>query len=599
VPQSARACGDAIRRRPQPPRVSHSTLQTLQKLRAPFPSACVRIVLYRLRVRESSAYVRLVGRPLRRPMDGFFGSGTSQSNSFAVLIRTHAPSAAALSRICAWAAAAERHPLCRLFAVSVDATQPPGQRAAEALRRLLPANALVHSYNEAALGATYPVLETECRARLNGITTSWHRFCQPQDQAVPKYSASLAWGFHAEAINLFVQSCSSPRVAVNGQFDLSWEHLWVLEDDVGFTGDDLVADCLARYCSDPADLISPTCEPVFRLGTGGRALGSNWNWAYMGSDAFLDLVPPQRRVKSAEHVQRFSRRFLDALHRFSTGALHPALSGSHAGSQGASAPMVPAPVPVPLLVSTRTLRSASAAAASQQLLSQPSPPQRLQPPQPPPQPPPQQPPQPPPQPPPPMLLHHHHQQQMLRLQTLQAQQLHHQRHVANGMTYPTVASPPSLPVATSAAAAAAAAAANASAAAAAYYYYSQMGAMPVGGVPPVIAAPAVPNGAVPAPPWGIVPAPPVGALQLAQLPSGIPPGCTPATPPAGAGAVIAWSEMSVPSLALHLGLRVATLAPEHVGHIFSFDGRVTSAEHWGEICRHPACGKRLFHALKF
>lgn len=380
--------------------------------------------------------------------------------------------------------------MCRLFAVSVDVTHLRGQQAAAELRRLLPTAALVHTYNEAALATFYPVLEAECRKRLDAITSGW-----TTDHTARRQSTNLAWGFHAEAINLFLQSCchTAGTSAAQYSYDFNWEHLWVFEDDVGFAGGDLVCECLARYCTEPADLISTPCEPVFRLGTGGRTLGSNWNWAYMGSDAFLSLIPPQQRIKSSEHVQRLSRRLLDALHRLSLGPSSPSeLRASIHHSQ-------------PLVASSgRTLRSHSTAT----------------------------------QPPPP-------------------------------------------PPATIAIAAA--------------------------------AAPGIPALATPSANTMLSMMANVVALPTRTEPPALlrPPGATPTRRVSHGGAadvfnahhvsggIVAWSEMSVPTLAWKLGMRIVTLSAEHIGHIYSYDGRITSAEQWDQICAHPGCAKRLYHALKF
>jgi len=156
------------------------------------------------------------------------------------------------------------------------------------------------------LCAAYPVLEAECLARVNAATKgAWQRWGNHPQPGQPARPASLAWGFHSEAVNLWAQR--------GGGRSSGWDFLWVLEDDVGCTGD--LLDCLAAYASDrDADLIGAPSTPAFRIGRSGRAIGSRWCWARAGSDAFLARVPEGRRLHAAEHVQRFSRRLLDGLH---------------------------------------------------------------------------------------------------------------------------------------------------------------------------------------------------------------------------------------------------------------------------------------------
>ena len=230
-----------------------------------------------------------------------------------ILVRTHDPTQAMVERICAWALSAMS---CNVgFAVSVDATNPPGLAAASLLREVLPLGAFVHSYTEADLAAAYPVLQSECiRSADNPSGGQWRawgahaRAWQPQNNGksvAALWPASLAWGFHAEAINLFAQQ---------SQILTAFDYLWVLEDDVGFTGD-LVREMCAAYVCDTADLISSEVEPIFR----GGVSASQWCWTNTGSNAFLSLIPPHQRCRSAEHVQRFSRRFLNSLHQLSAG----------------------------------------------------------------------------------------------------------------------------------------------------------------------------------------------------------------------------------------------------------------------------------------
>lgn len=215
------------------------------------------------------------------------------------MVRTHNPSDAMLDRMREWSASAAASGC--MFVASVDISQPPGQEAATALERM---GIAVHAYSAQDLRDAYPVLDDECLKRVDTASKGeWQRWGNRPRPGEPTRPASLAWGFHIECINLWAQ------LRVNRG---TWDHVWVLEDDVGCSGD--LVSCLASYATDSSDLIGPSSSPVFRTGRRGRALGSKWCWARTGSDAFLARVPTVQRLKSAEHVQRFSRRLLDTLH---------------------------------------------------------------------------------------------------------------------------------------------------------------------------------------------------------------------------------------------------------------------------------------------
>ena len=249
-------------------------------------------------------------------------TSTASSNRLsrtALLVRTHNPTVAMLARIQDWEQSAARAG-CACFIVSVDTTHPPGREAADALN-LAWSNSILHTYCGSDLAAAFPVLEKECLARVEAASHgAWHRWGgatrRPGQVLLP---ASLAWGFHGEAVNLWACCAESWDWHV-----ATWDFVWVLEDDVGCAGGDLVMDCLAAYADDvSSDLIGAMPEPVFRMGRGGRALGSRWCWAHTGSDAFLARVASADRLKAAEHVQRFSRRLLEALYDLATDRQAP------------------------------------------------------------------------------------------------------------------------------------------------------------------------------------------------------------------------------------------------------------------------------------
>jgi len=80
----------------------------------------------------------------------------------------------------------------------------------------------------------------------------------------------------------------------------AYEYVWVLEDDVGVTGD--LANITNAYASSKADLLTHGCGPC-----------SATQPASFVSPAFEAYVPEKDRLCSFEFVQRFSARLLKEL----------------------------------------------------------------------------------------------------------------------------------------------------------------------------------------------------------------------------------------------------------------------------------------------
>jgi len=234
-------------------------------------------------------------------------SRTEPLHRTAVLVRSHNPHECGYARIKEYAASSASSGCT--FCVSVDISQAPGRQAASRLQAELGANA-VHTYSEATLRKSYPVLAAECTQRADaGSKQLWRRWGNPVREGQHCAPASLAWGFHLEAINLWAQR----------QHGEAFDFVWILEDDVGFSGD-LCRDLCAAYTADASDLITAEYSPVFApLPTRSRKLVSRWCWQQTASDAFLALVGQADRHKGPEHVQRFSRRYLDRLHELASG----------------------------------------------------------------------------------------------------------------------------------------------------------------------------------------------------------------------------------------------------------------------------------------
>lgn len=250
----------------------------------------------------------------------------------AVLVRSHNPTAAAVARIAEWSGdlAGVR---ISLF-VSMDVTH--GEDAAERVRAALPRGS-VHCYDEAQLLEDYPHL-AEVRLSMVG-EDKWaglspevlHPGCPPVREAVLGLwrvwaggeKSSIAWGFHAEAVDAWLR-----RVAVKDSADAErtaeapFDYLWVLEDDVGFSGS--LASFVLAYKDNSADLISDLCAQSHAVSdvrltasTNPRSIVSwaGWCWHDTCTQAYRELIPGEKRFSTREHVQRFSLPLLRELGR--------------------------------------------------------------------------------------------------------------------------------------------------------------------------------------------------------------------------------------------------------------------------------------------
>ena len=133
---------------------------------------------------------------------------------------------------------------------------------------------------------------------------------------------SLAWGMHAEAIALWWRSII---VAWADGGDAKPQHVWVLEDDVGYTAP--LSELVAAYAQETeADLITdaPTqteplsavhCKPWPDGLPGADVRWDGWCWHEACTDGYAALVPSGRRYKTKEHAQRYSARLIEELAR--------------------------------------------------------------------------------------------------------------------------------------------------------------------------------------------------------------------------------------------------------------------------------------------
>lgn len=187
-----------------------------------------------------------------------------------VLVRSHNPTAAALGRVKRWEADLASEGIS-LF-VSIDVSLRPGRRTARELRGMN-----LHTYRCADVIREYDALGSVVSTATRISST----------MPLPELSI-LSWGFHLECINIWAQVHAS-------EFDF----VWVVEDDVGFAGS--IAAFIRAYSSNSADLLCESVEPVT----------DEWTWRGVASKPFIESVT---MFKAAEHVQRFSARFLGAAH---------------------------------------------------------------------------------------------------------------------------------------------------------------------------------------------------------------------------------------------------------------------------------------------
>lgn len=235
--------------------------------------------------------------------------------------------------------------------VSIDTTH--GHSAAEAVRASLGESVLVHTYDEPQMVEAFPHLPA-CMRRMAG-EPEWAGLesralaAGETREAVETVArevwrewagsaSSLAWGFHAEAISLWwrellqgtiggASSLAAAPVNVNANAEEGRAappppplHIWVLEDDVGFTAP--LVELIASHASSHADLITDHPRPSQPLRDvcvrrrdafhdDDKVFWKGWCWHGTCTDSYAEAVPEAARLISNEHVQRFSARFLD------------------------------------------------------------------------------------------------------------------------------------------------------------------------------------------------------------------------------------------------------------------------------------------------
>ena len=107
---------------------------------------------------------------------------------------------------------------------------------------------------------------------------------------------SLTWMFHWEAIALL-----NDDLRFKYQ---DWKYIWVIEDDVGYTGN-IAQFLIEQFKHSDADLIGksfPRSPPDAE---------NTWLWKNFSSPEYVKFMDGQQQIANGEHCQRFSRRLFD------------------------------------------------------------------------------------------------------------------------------------------------------------------------------------------------------------------------------------------------------------------------------------------------
>jgi hypothetical protein len=212
------------------------------------------------------------------------------------IVRTYQPSRAMTNRIVRWIQELSSTQQVMIF-ISVDTTcglfKEQRNELIREVENLNFANVFVHEYCEKDMELEFPGLG-EIQV-LSAQRESWKRY---------RAHASLAWGFHWETLVLLAEKAES--------YFRSLEYIWVVEDDVGFTGNisDLV---FGKYGNSEADVLTKSLEVVFPM-CDLHDEKSGWVWFNTCSekyDQFVGVMDGGFRYFSSEHCQRFSKRYFD------------------------------------------------------------------------------------------------------------------------------------------------------------------------------------------------------------------------------------------------------------------------------------------------
>lgn len=141
----------------------------------------------------------------------------------------------------------------------------------------------VHEYSAKDLIEEFPGMS---KANVHASSRMWKNLMSMERSV-------YTWGYHAEAIGLWWET----YLLAGGHAD----YVWILEQDVGVTGD--FTDILHQYDDSSADFISYNTMVAF----------PKWAWGGLVTKEFDQIVPRDKIMKTNEHVQRLSSRFLNLL----------------------------------------------------------------------------------------------------------------------------------------------------------------------------------------------------------------------------------------------------------------------------------------------
>lgn len=199
-----------------------------------------------------------------------------------VVVRTHLPKKGIIDRMASWAKDLYHHPqLSMMLMTSVDDTHLNEPWRSQVDRRVkeIP-KTIFHQTDMAHVMKEYPVWKE---------TNFTHR-APPIKGLVWRPSG---WDTHIEFVLLAVQQARR-----SGQLHDD-SYVWVIEDDIGVCGN--MSEFIASYGDDPTDFIATA---------GMQKAPWDWRHYWESSEAFVAKYPLGTHWHAAEHVERFSMRFL-------------------------------------------------------------------------------------------------------------------------------------------------------------------------------------------------------------------------------------------------------------------------------------------------
>mmetsp|Transcript_3535 Transcript_3535/g.6124 ORF Transcript_3535/g.6124 Transcript_3535/m.6124 type:complete len:328 (-) Transcript_3535:784-1767(-) len=193
----------------------------------------------------------------------------------AVMVRCMRPPAGAVERIEDWRLSLPKEVD---FWVQIDNSTGGADADFEAIRNGLsnPGSVLFSAFTVNEMTARFPSLNNLVNA------TNFYNTHRP-----------LSWGFHVEALNLWYENIRTRK---------QYDHVWVVECDVGYSGN--FGDFVTNMMSRKEDLLLPSMHP------------GDWNWAFISTctPAFASLLPNVRdRMIGSEQIQRISAKLFDSL----------------------------------------------------------------------------------------------------------------------------------------------------------------------------------------------------------------------------------------------------------------------------------------------